>query len=240
MPLCTTPLYMHNKCTFQATQCNLDQSILRPQQSVGFLELCVKLYRVKWTIWLKKLPQLVKEPMQQLVFPLVLTISFDHFFSRHGLRETDIHLHADNCAGQHKNNYFLWYLAWRIATEPHQSIKYSFLISGLLNLVWIIASESWKGPIRSVYNLWTCSNGGHIKQHRGEQSPARIDARWPCIISCIRLVYFSGIIFKKKSRTMHLRCDIQMRNNIKSKLSWLSVANHVGPWVNKLHLHFLC
>ena len=44
--------------------------------------------------------------MQQLVFPLVLTITFDHFFSRHGLRETDIHLHADNCAGQHKNNYF--------------------------------------------------------------------------------------------------------------------------------------
>ena len=135
---------------------------------------------------------------------------------------------------------WLWYLAWRIATELHQSIKYSFLISGLLNLVWIIASESWKGPIRSVYNLWTCSNGGHIKQHRGEQSPARIDARWPCIISCIRLVYFSGIIFKKKSRTMHLCCDIQMRNNIKSKLSWLSVANHVAPWVNKLHLHFLC
>ena len=154
MALCTTPLYMHNKCTFQATQCNLDQSILRPQQSVGFLELCVKLYRVKWTIWLKKLLQLVKEPMQQLVFPLVLTISFDHFFSRHGLRETDIHLHADNCAGQHKNNYFLWYLAWRIATEPHQSIKYSFLISGLLNLVWIIASESWKGPIRSVSSIY--------------------------------------------------------------------------------------
>lgn len=53
-----------------------------------------------------------------------------HFFISHGLGETDVHLHADNCAGQNKNNYFLWYLAWRIATELHQSIKYSFLIAG--------------------------------------------------------------------------------------------------------------
>ena len=59
------------------------------------------------------------------------TISYvHHFFSCHGLRETDVHLHADNCAGQNKNNYFLWYLARRIATELHQSIKYSFLIAG--------------------------------------------------------------------------------------------------------------
>ena len=59
------------------------------------------------------------------------TISYiHHFFVRHSLRETDVHLHADNCAGQNKNNYFLWYLAWRIPTELHQSIKYSFLIAG--------------------------------------------------------------------------------------------------------------
>ena len=59
------------------------------------------------------------------------TISYvHHFFASHGLGETDVHLHADNCSGQNKNNYFLWYLAWRIATELHQSIKYSFLIAG--------------------------------------------------------------------------------------------------------------
>ena len=59
------------------------------------------------------------------------TISYvHHFFESHGLRETNVHLHAGNCSGQSKNNYFLWYLAWRIATELHQSIKYSFLIVG--------------------------------------------------------------------------------------------------------------
>ena len=43
------------------------------------------------------------------------TISYvHHFFARHGLGENDVHLHADNCAGQNKNN----------------CIKYSFLIAG--------------------------------------------------------------------------------------------------------------
>lgn len=30
-----------------------------------------------------------------------------HFFDKHGLGETDVHVHADNCTGQNKNNYLL-------------------------------------------------------------------------------------------------------------------------------------
>ena len=45
------------------------------------------------------------------------TISYVHnFFARHELGEKHVHLHADNCSGQNRNNYFLWYFAWRIAT----------------------------------------------------------------------------------------------------------------------------
>ena len=59
------------------------------------------------------------------------TISYLHyFFSHHGLGESNAHLHADNCAGQKKNNYFLWYFAWRIMSELHASNFYSFLIAG--------------------------------------------------------------------------------------------------------------
>ena len=58
------------------------------------------------------------------------TISYLHYYlENHGLGETDAHFHADNCSGQNKNNYFLWYLAWRTLTL-HQSITYSFLIAG--------------------------------------------------------------------------------------------------------------
>ena len=39
------------------------------------------------------------------------TISYvHHYLETHGLGETDAYLHADNCSGQNKNNYFLWYL----------------------------------------------------------------------------------------------------------------------------------
>ena len=37
---------------------------------------------------------------------------------------------ADNCSGQNKNNFFLWYLAWRIMMNLHNTILNSFLIAG--------------------------------------------------------------------------------------------------------------
>jgi len=32
-----------------------------------------------------------------------------HFFSNWGLGETAVHLHCDNCSGQNKNKFMLWY-----------------------------------------------------------------------------------------------------------------------------------
>ena len=59
------------------------------------------------------------------------TISYvHHYFEHHGLGETSVHLHADNCSGQNKNNYFIWYLTWRTILQLHYSFRYSFLIAG--------------------------------------------------------------------------------------------------------------
>ena len=59
------------------------------------------------------------------------TISYVHYYlEKYGLGETDVHLHADNCSGQNKNNYFIWYLVWRILMDLHHNILYSFLIAG--------------------------------------------------------------------------------------------------------------
>ena len=59
------------------------------------------------------------------------TISYvHHYFKHHGLGETSVHLHADNCSGQNKNNYFIWYLAWRTILQLHHSVNYSILIAG--------------------------------------------------------------------------------------------------------------
>ena len=53
-----------------------------------------------------------------------------HFFQEHGLGETDVHLHADNCVGQNKNSTMLHYLLWRVMVGLHRSITLSFLIVG--------------------------------------------------------------------------------------------------------------
>ena len=62
------------------------------------------------------------------------TISYvHHYFQNHGLGETCVHLHADNCSGQNKNNCFLWYLAWRAINQLHNAISYLFLNAGHTN-----------------------------------------------------------------------------------------------------------
>lgn len=57
--------------------------------------------------------------------------SFLHdFFGRYGLGETTVHLHCDNCSGQNKNNFVLWYLAWRVISGLHEDITLNFMVVG--------------------------------------------------------------------------------------------------------------
>ena len=53
-----------------------------------------------------------------------------HFFKVHGLGERDVHLHADNCGGQNKNNTMVGYLLWRVLTGLHEYITLSFMVAG--------------------------------------------------------------------------------------------------------------
>ena len=53
-----------------------------------------------------------------------------HFFEKWGLGEKHLNLHCDNCSGQNKNNYVLWYLAWRVIKGLHSSITINFMVPG--------------------------------------------------------------------------------------------------------------
>lgn len=53
-----------------------------------------------------------------------------HYFSNFGVGEEDLYCHADNCAGQNKNNYLMQYLVWRVMVGLNKSVKISFLPVG--------------------------------------------------------------------------------------------------------------
>ena len=57
-----------------------------------------------------------------------------HFFTVYGFGETHLHLHADNCAGQNKIRFMMFYVMWRVLTGLHKEITISLLLVGPLNL----------------------------------------------------------------------------------------------------------
>lgn len=78
------------------------------------------------------------------------TISYVHYYLQHyGLGEDHVQLSADNCSGQGKNNYFIWYLMWRTLLHLHSSIDYSFLIAGHTKF----APDRYFGLIKKAYKV---------------------------------------------------------------------------------------
>lgn len=58
-------------------------------------------------------------------------VSYLHYyFSRYSFGERSMHLHANNCVGQNKNNIVCWYLAYRIMQNLNHDIVLSFLPVG--------------------------------------------------------------------------------------------------------------
>ena len=53
-----------------------------------------------------------------------------HFFEHHAFGETEVHLLVDNCTGQNKNHFMIYYLMWRVMTGLHKEITLSFLLVG--------------------------------------------------------------------------------------------------------------
>ena len=53
-----------------------------------------------------------------------------HFLETYGVGEAHLQLNADNCAGQNKNNFMFWYLAWRVATGMNASASIAFMPAG--------------------------------------------------------------------------------------------------------------
>nr|KAG5697526.1 hypothetical protein BaRGS_019480 [Batillaria attramentaria] len=53
-----------------------------------------------------------------------------HFLENYGLGEMSMDVHCDNCSGQNKNKYVLWYMAWRTLRALHSEITVNFMPAG--------------------------------------------------------------------------------------------------------------
>ena len=52
------------------------------------------------------------------------------FFESFGVGEKTVHLHCDNCSGQNKNRYVLWYFLWRVMRGLHTEVTMNFMPDG--------------------------------------------------------------------------------------------------------------
>lgn len=58
-------------------------------------------------------------------------ISFLHdFLVSREIQTPNIRIHADNCRGQNKNKYVMWYLMWLVSTGRAKRIELKFMIKG--------------------------------------------------------------------------------------------------------------
>ncbi|KAK6323529.1 hypothetical protein J4Q44_G00058680 [Coregonus suidteri] len=57
-------------------------------------------------------------------------INYMHHFFNYGVGETRVDLNCDNCSGQNKNKFVLWYCAWWTMHKLHPSLDLHFLITG--------------------------------------------------------------------------------------------------------------
>jgi len=53
-----------------------------------------------------------------------------HFLENFGFGEQNLERTADNCAGQNKNTYLMWYLIWRLANGFNKKASISFMLAG--------------------------------------------------------------------------------------------------------------
>lgn len=98
-----------------------------------------------------------------------------HFFENHSLKESNVHLHADNCTAQNKNNANVHYLLWRALTGRHKSLTLSFMLVGHTKF----APDRFFGLIKRKYRMSTISSMIELERVVKESSVAGINIPQP-------------------------------------------------------------
>ncbi|KAK3765711.1 hypothetical protein RRG08_026185 [Elysia crispata] len=167
---------------------------------------------------------------------VVISLMHD-YLENHSLGETDLHLHADNCAGQKKNNQMLWYLMWRCLMQRNQSIRLSFLVAGhtkfspdggfgLIKRKYRLTKVDCLQDIVDVVNSSSAMNVGKLVG--SENGPTQLPAYdWTKYFS----QYFSRIKGIKSSHHFHFDGTgvIRIKENIEAEEVRLNVTKLFPP-----------
>ena len=76
-------------------------------------------------------------------------------------------LHCDNCSGQNKNNYLMWYLAWRTLHQLHTTVSVNAVITGCTKFgpdrcIGLIKQRYWREMVSCLNDLVDVVNNSTI------------------------------------------------------------------------------
>ena len=132
--------FITNRSTIPVTRFSLAQYIFLTPRKCGIFGICCEAIPRQASI-----NEFVVTKLHTFIFQVTYLIDeafnvgkgansiismLHHFFQTHGIGEKSVHLHADNCAGQNKNRFMMYYLMWRVRTGLHEEVTISFLPVG--------------------------------------------------------------------------------------------------------------
>ncbi|XP_071507068.1 uncharacterized protein [Diadema antillarum] len=81
----------------------------------------------------KQVNFLIDEGVQHAKNSVAALSYLHHFFQHFGLGEKMVSLHCDSPSGQTRNQFLLWYLAWRCISGLHEDITVNFMVGNHAN-----------------------------------------------------------------------------------------------------------
>ena len=111
-----------SRCITRVTPSNLAQYFLRLRGNVAFSDFSEPLGT--------KVNYLIDEAHACGKGANTVISYLHHYLNTHAPHVLQLFLHDDNCTGQNKNNYVIWYILWLALTGHNNSITLSFLIDG--------------------------------------------------------------------------------------------------------------
>ena len=133
------------------------------------------------------------------------------------MSETNLIIHANNCAGQNKNNAMIMYLAWRVACELHTKITYSFMVADHMKFspdgfFSLFKLKLWKSEVDNLDDLVDVVNNSTLGGYN--QAQTIFDREGNHVVHFYNWTEFLSTYFKTIPDILKYHHFIFDRNNV--------------------------